>query len=171
MVLVVDERWNDDDDDAQSTPKILTRPSPPSDGPSRVQPWGFAQAAETPAESLRGVLKLAPSSNTTASSYRHAIPPTPSDHEPESDFDIPNFTAPSIARESLRSIFASALDDTPRKERQRRNSIDLSEVEDSPRVQSVVRERAKIKGKRKSMSDEEAEKISSECRLRVYLIH
>ncbi|KAF7790378.1 hypothetical protein EIP86_001333 [Pleurotus ostreatoroseus] len=152
--------YSDDDDDAQSTPKILTRPSPPTDGPSRAHPWAFAQAAETPAERLRGALKLAPSSNTTASSYRHAIPPTPSDHEPESDFDIPNFTAPSIARESLRSIFASALDDTPRKERQRRNSIDLSEVEDSPRVQSVVRERAKIKGKRKSMSDEEAEKIS-----------
>jgi hypothetical protein len=65
---------------------------------------------------------------------------------------------PSVARESLKDIFSRALRDTPQKGRHRRNSIDISEVEASPRVE---KERAKNKGKRKSLSDEEPDKPSS----------
>ncbi|OBZ68164.1 hypothetical protein A0H81_11790 [Grifola frondosa] len=61
-----------------------------------------------------------------------------------------------FARESLRELFSRALrDSTPRKNRPRRNSIDTSEVDATPRVEQV---REKIKSKRRSMSDEEAEK-------------
>jgi hypothetical protein len=51
--------------------------------------------------------------------------------------------------------------DTPRKD-VRRNSIDLSEVEDTPRSGRVMEERARNKGKRMSFSDEELDKSSRE---------
>lgn len=61
----------------------------------------------------------------------------------------------------MKELFSNALREpgnTPRKiGRQRRNSIDASEVETSI---SVEEERAKYKAKRLSLSDEEAEKSS-----------
>jgi serine/arginine repetitive matrix protein 2 len=95
-----------------------------------------------------------------------ARPVSPS--EVESDFDPPRFSptnTPSVFKESLKDLFSHALrdpGDTPVKGKPRRNSIDTSEVEASPRV----RERAKNKGKRKSLSDEEADKPSSALHVR-----
>jgi hypothetical protein len=94
--------------------------------------------------------------------------------EPDSDFDPPRSSlanTPSIARESLKDLFSRALrdpGDTPEKNRRRRNSIDISEVDFSPRVD---RERAKNKGQRRSLSDEEADKPSSAWRSQEWLVH
>lgn len=73
----------------------------------------------------------------------------------------------SFASEALSRLFSHALREpgsTPTKKNTRRNSIDTSEVEvveDSPRLERIAQERARNKGKRKSMSDEEAERSSS----------
>lgn len=154
----------DEDEDAEATPKILSRPQLDSDRNFRAPPLDSTLTAETPAARLRALLARVPGSTSASSSSRPPVPPSPS--EIESDFDTPNVTAASsLARESLKDIFSRALrspGDTPQKQRRRRNSIDVSEVEDSPRVENVLRERAKIKDKRRSMSDEEAEKFSSE---------
>lgn len=141
---------NDPDDDQISTPKLTSTAT-------------LLATAETPAERLRALLSRVPTSTKTTP-MPHRPSHTPS--EIESDFDLPDdphFATPSMARESLKDIFSRALRDpgnTPQKEksRPRRNSIDVSEVEASPRVQ---RERAKNKGKRRSMSDEELEHPSS----------
>ncbi|KAH8828484.1 hypothetical protein DL96DRAFT_1603440 [Flagelloscypha sp. PMI_526] len=84
----------------------------------------------------------------------------------ESDLEFPNITVgePSHAQESLKDLFSriwTQPGNTPEKRtpgRPRRNSVDVSEVESSPRVQ---RERSANKGHRKSMSDEETEKQGS----------
>ncbi|EMD37770.1 hypothetical protein CERSUDRAFT_50423 [Gelatoporia subvermispora B] len=118
---------------------------------------------------LRAVMQSANNASSSRASVTPAQPPAPtplSDYD--SDFDAPysyvNNTTHSVARESLKDLFAHALrdsGDTPRKGKQRRNSIDLSEVEDSPRIELVEKERAKNKGKRKSLSDEEADNSSA----------
>lgn len=104
-------------------------------------------------------------SRQTTQLLNERTPSLPS--ELESDFDTTHRSAgTSFATEALKSLFTHAMrepGDTPRK-KARRNSIDTSEVEvveDSPRLERIARERAKLKGKRKSMSDEEAEKSSS----------
>lgn len=118
--------------------------------------------SDNPAAVLRALLSRLP-----------AHPPSPTQShtlsvqggtERESDFDTvsePN-AALSIAQESLRNIVSKALRDpgnTPQKARHRRNSIDTSEVEATPRVEE---ERAKNKGKRRSTSDDEFENTSRE---------
>ncbi|KAJ6603124.1 hypothetical protein B0H10DRAFT_2079468 [Mycena sp. CBHHK59/15] len=123
--------------------------------PRGPQPISNASPPAEAAARLRALLSRIPNQSKTPV----ARPVSPS--EVESDFDPPRFspTTPSFAKESLKDIFSRALrdpGDTPIKSRPRRNSIDTSEVEASPRV----RERAKNKGKRKSLSDEEAEKPS-----------
>ena len=92
----------------------------------------------------------------------HEPPPLlPSDRD--SDFDPPpiwaNFSTMSSARENLKSLFTHALHeprDTPHKEA-RRNSINSSEVEDSPQIDHVIQERSRDKGKRMSFSNKELE--------------
>ncbi|KAJ7124938.1 hypothetical protein C8R44DRAFT_702862 [Mycena epipterygia] len=130
----------DEDEDHLPTPKGYpsSNASPPVEAAAR----------------LRALLSRMPNQSKTPVVAR---PVSPS--EVESDFDPPRFspTTPSVVKESLKDIFSRALrdpGDTPVKGRPRRNSIDTSEVEASPRV----RERAKNKGKRKSLSDEEADK-------------
>jgi hypothetical protein len=112
--------------------------------------------------------KTRPLPNTSSASLTQLLheppPPLPSDRE--SDFEPPpkwTNTSTTSARESLRSLFTHALrdpGDTPRKDA-RRNSIDSSEAEDSPRNDRVIQERARNKGKRMSFSDEELDKSSS----------
>ncbi|RDB24915.1 hypothetical protein Hypma_008048 [Hypsizygus marmoreus] len=135
----------DGDEDEQPTPRMTATAT-------------LHDIAETPAARLRALL-----SRTPVSSKPAPVPhPPPLSSDYESDFDPPNginSTAPSFARESLKDIFSRALREpgnTPQKERSRprRNSIDTSEVEASPRVQL---ERSKNKGKRRSLSDEEIE--------------
>ncbi|KAI0633689.1 hypothetical protein C8Q77DRAFT_806383 [Trametes polyzona] len=153
---------DDDDEDAESTPRMSTSAIPDRQSPRT----GAAPklSLDTPTDRLRAVLQVSRSSNkadsTTprASSSRH--PALGSGSELDSDFEPPysTTTTSSIARESIKSLFSKALREpgsTPRKGKQRRNSIDASEVESSPRVEE---ERAKYKWKRRSLSDEEAEK-------------
>ena len=155
------ESFDEDDLDAQSTPKMpLMTCIPPSHSPN----------TETPAARLRALLARVPN-NSGAKPVRQERPSAPPS-ELESDFDPPRFTpaTPSIARESLKDLFSRALrepGDTPRKERRRRNSIDVSEVEANPRVD---RERAKDKGKRCSLSDEGAELPSSTSLLALFFL-
>jgi len=118
--------------------------------------------SDNPAAVLRALMSRLP-----------AHPPSPTQSyalsvqdgtERESDFDTVSESnaAQSIAQESLKHIFSKALRDpgnTPQKARRRRNSIDASEVEASPRVK---KERATNKGKRRSMSDDEVENTSRE---------
>ncbi|KAI0331188.1 hypothetical protein GY45DRAFT_652275 [Cubamyces sp. BRFM 1775] len=151
---------SDDDEDAESTPRMASSAIPEKQSPQHTTTTGLP--ADTPAARLRALLARVPntppdSATPHAPSFRPPV--VPSGSEPDSDFEPPysSVTNPSIARESLKELFSRALREpgnTPRKGKQRRNSIDASEVESSPRVE----ERAKYKGKRRSLSDEEAEK-------------
>ncbi|KAI0697274.1 hypothetical protein BC835DRAFT_1338951 [Cytidiella melzeri] len=139
------------DDDDQATPKVPVKPQP-----------GFDVDMLAPELRLRSAMSQLPNLSATPV-YRKPRSPTLSDME--SDFEPPNMTTnatdASVAKESVKELFSAVLQDTPQKSRTRRNSIDASEVEASPRIERVQRERAKNKGKRKSMSDEEAEKVST----------
>ncbi|KAI0644577.1 hypothetical protein C8Q79DRAFT_781572 [Trametes meyenii] len=155
---------DDDDEDAESTPRMNSTAIPDRQSPRNTTTPGLP--ADTPAARLRALLARVP--NTPDSATPHAstsrMPALPSGSEPDSDFEPPysSVTTSSVARESLKEIFSRALREpgnTPQKGKQRRNSIDASEVEASPRVEE---ERSKYRGKRRSLSDEEAEK-SSEC--------
>ncbi|KAG6829368.1 hypothetical protein H0H87_011659 [Tephrocybe sp. NHM501043] len=138
---------NDRDDDQESTPKMSTTMT--LQGPSG-----------TNAARLRAVLAR------TASPSKSIPMPLPSSQssEHESDFEPPNSTSElTHSRASIKDIFLWALrdpGDTPQKEkiRPRRNSIDTSEVEASPRVQH---RRAQNKGNKKSLSDEEIDPAKS----------
>lgn len=148
-------RSHDEADDAHSTPKI---PMLKSISPEPTPVQTTARPTDTPAARLRALLSRVPNSPSNSGGFPHA---RVASSEPDSDFDPPRaspINTPSIARESLKDLFSRALRDTPQKNRRRRNSIDVSEVESSPRVE---RERAKNKGKRRSLSDEEADKPSS----------
>ena len=151
---------NDAEDDAQSTPKmpIIESVFPEPTSAQNATP----PTMDTPAARLRALLSRVPNSPTNSRVSPQVHVPS---SEPDSDFDPPRSSptnTPSIARESLKDLFSRALrdpGDTPQKNRsRRRNSIDVSEVGSSPRVE---RERATNNGKRRSLSDEEADKPSS----------
>ncbi|OCH90253.1 hypothetical protein OBBRIDRAFT_812807 [Obba rivulosa] len=157
----------DEEEDAEATPRIGSASIAPD--PSRTS--NFSTRPSDAAARLRALMQStnnASSSRTSTAPAPDPAPTPPSDYE--SDFEPPysnaNNTTHSVARESLKDLFAHALrdpGDTPRKIGPRRNSIDLSEVEDSPRIEQMEKERAKNKGKRKSLSDEEADSSSSTC--------
>ena len=133
------------DDDRESTPKMTSVPSLASSSP-----------VDTPAARLRALLSRVPTRSPTTP----LLHPRSSPSELESDYEGPQ-PPPSVARESLKDIFSRALrdpGDTPRKAARRRNSIDMSEVDASPRVE---RDQMKDKGKRKSLSDDEVENSRS----------
>ena len=164
---------SENDEDMDATPKILSRPQlePVGNTYSRLPLSDANLNSENPALRLRAI--LAHGKPNTGNVSKSQVPPTPSDVE--SDFDIPSDTGTSLARETLSAIFSRAKrppGNTPRKSSGlwRRNSIDASEVEESPRMLSMLRERARIKGKRQSMSDEEAEKLSSACFIDVVFV-
>jgi serine/arginine repetitive matrix protein 2 len=153
-----DNSENDDKGDLRSltTPKLTSTTLPTTAGSHYPDQ---RDALDTPAARLRALLSRVP--NDSSSKASEKAPALPSDID--SDFDPPRFspTTPSVARESLKDLFSHALrdpGDTPKKGRRRRNSIDVSEVEASPRIQ---RERAKYRSKRRSLSDEEADKPST----------
>lgn len=144
-------------DDAQSTPRMPLITSIPLE-PSSIN--SATPTAETPSARLRALLSRVQQSPSTA----RPVPAPPS--EPDSDFDPPRsspLNTPSIARESIKDMFSRALrdpGDTPQKKGRRRNSIDISEVEASPRVEQ---ERARNRGQRRSLSDEEPDNPSRTC--------
>ncbi|KAF5388783.1 hypothetical protein D9757_005670 [Collybiopsis confluens] len=140
------------EDDKQDTPRLTTIPIQPEDTP-------FSEA--TPAARLKAVLER--TSAKTKSSHATVVP-SAAFSEYDSDFDIPTIgsSQPSLARETLNSLFTHALrdpGDTPQKsakgKMRRRNSIDTSEFESSPRVTTAQKDRISDKGKRRSMSDDE----------------
>ncbi|KAI0779939.1 hypothetical protein C8Q74DRAFT_1316376 [Fomes fomentarius] len=152
---------DDEDEDAESTPRMSSS-AIDKHSPRVTAIPGLP--TDNPTARLRALLSRVPNSppngNTPhASGSRPLI--IPSGSEPESDFEPPQSiaSASSFARESLKELFSHALREpgnTPRKHgRPRRNSIDASEVEASPRVEV---ERASYKAKRRSLSDEEADK-------------
>ncbi|TBU41383.1 hypothetical protein BD309DRAFT_276689 [Dichomitus squalens] len=152
---------SDDDEDAESTPRMSAAAIPDKQSPRSAASPGLP--ASNPTARLRALLARVPNSpNAHASSSRPPI--TLPSSEPESDFEPPHSipTSSSIARDSLKELFSNALREpgnTPRKAgRPRRNSIDASEVETS---MSVEEERAKYKARRRTLSDEEAEKSTS----------
>ncbi|EIN11745.1 hypothetical protein PUNSTDRAFT_142009 [Punctularia strigosozonata HHB-11173 SS5] len=165
--LAVPRHGDGDDDDAESTPKIPTRDAfPPHDRSVSSQATATTTASDNPAARLRALLHRLPSETPLVQQrppYAR-MPTTPS--EPDSDFDPPDASRvavhshPSFAQDSLKDLFSNALresSNTPQKGkgRPRRNSIDLSEVE------SATPERASFRGKtkRKSLSDDEIEKL------------
>lgn len=139
-------RLRDDYEDTELTPRIPVQ--------NNLAPL------ETPAARLRALLARVPKESP------RIPPPVPSSpSEPDSDFYPSHLnTTNNNPHESLKEIFSRALrdpGDTPQKPKRRRNSIDLSEVEASPRLDRVQKERAKSRSKRKSLSDEELEKANS----------
>ncbi|KAF8265240.1 hypothetical protein EI94DRAFT_1736338 [Lactarius quietus] len=146
-----------DNEDTDSTPRLPVSSSLPSI---------YAVTDDTPAARLRALLAQVPNTSSASRTQLLHEPPPPLPSDRDSDFDPPpkwaNSSTTSSARENLRSLFTHALrepGDTPRKDT-RRNSIDSSEVEDSPRIDRVIQERSWNKGKRTSFSDEELETSS-----------
>jgi serine/arginine repetitive matrix protein 2 len=147
-----------DSEDVEDTPRLPVSSSLPSI---------YAAVEDTPAARLRALLAQVPNTSSASRTQLLHEPPPPLPSDRDSDFDPPpkwaNSSTTSSARENLRSLFTHALrepGDTPRKHA-RRNSIDSSEVEDSPRIDRVIQERSRNKGKRTSFSDEELETSSS----------
>ncbi|KIP10954.1 hypothetical protein PHLGIDRAFT_187045 [Phlebiopsis gigantea 11061_1 CR5-6] len=136
------------DDDDQATPRVAMRPQ--LDSFADATP---SQSGATGSERLRAILAKEHESLQTS---RRPSPPRrrhESMSDVESDFESPHATAAQSQHvQSLRELFSKVNEDiTPRvrKPSRRRNSIDLSEVDDSPRVERVKEERAMHKGKRK----------------------
>lgn len=149
----------DEDDDTQSTPRITANAHLAGERDSPTSHSSSAPLSEYHSR-LRDALSRMNSLNSPTA------PAPPSDSERDSDYESVDRTseAPSFHQQSVRKLFSRALrdpGDTPQKPRHRRNSIDASEVEESPRKERVSRERAEYKGKRKSISDEEAERLTS----------
>ncbi|CCL98358.1 uncharacterized protein FIBRA_00353 [Fibroporia radiculosa] len=146
------DNQSEDEEDAESTPRMPSAP------------MASEPAAESASARLRALLRT----TTTTSPQRPPLrPATPS--EADSDLDPPYSTlaTPSFARESVKELFSHALRDsggTPHKGRLRRNSVGTAEADESLRIERVVQERTKAKGKRRSMSDEEAEHLSNVSR-------
>ncbi|KAG6886267.1 hypothetical protein C0993_006677 [Termitomyces sp. T159_Od127] len=142
--LADEDLYDDRDDDQESTP--------------RMSSTAILDATGTPAARLRALLALSPASSKSTPM------PLPSSRSSDIDSDFEPLDASyrstrSAARESLKDIFSRAMRDpgnTPQKGKlkPRRNSIDTSEVDASPRVE---RQRNENQGKRKSLSDEEAD--------------
>ena len=148
---------HDENEDSEATPR------PPV---SSSLPTMFGVTEDTPAARLRALLAQVPNTSSVSRTQLLYEPSLSLPSDRESDFDPPpRWPNPStsMARESLKSLMSHALrdpGDTPRKNA-RRGSIDSSGVEDSPRIDRVIQERSRNKGKRMSFSDEELDKSSS----------
>ncbi|KAF9264191.1 hypothetical protein L218DRAFT_998924 [Marasmius fiardii PR-910] len=153
---------NDERENQEDTPKLATSKLLPN-----IVSNEHRNVEETPAERLKALLSLVPNDSTVKARRQPPLPQEPSSASTmdlvDSDSDIAQVGSahPSIAHESLKAIFSRALrdPDTPQKgtsrRAKRRNSIDTSEVEASPRVEKLQRDRNSLKGKRRSMSDDE----------------
>ncbi|KAG7090880.1 hypothetical protein E1B28_009961 [Marasmius oreades] len=153
---------NDDHENQEDTPKLAASNVLPTVSLNEHRIIG-----ETPAERLKALLSLVPNDSTVKARRQLPLPQEPSSTSTmdlvDSDSDVAQVGSahPSLAHESLKALFSRALrdPDTPQKSvggrARRRNSIDTSEVEVSPRVEKVQRDRNSFKGKRRSMSDDE----------------
>jgi len=147
-------------DDMDSTPRLTVKSSLPS--PQAITPTQDAITA-TPSDRLRALLRKGqPSPAANQTQLLDVRAPSMSSGN-DSDFEPPprwhgGQSQASSSSIRVKSLFAETLRDTPEKKRGRRNSIDASEMSDSPRVERVAHERSKAKGKRKSLSDDEGDK-------------
>lgn len=155
----INRNYEDTDTDDNDTPRLPASSTLPGD---------------TPAARLRALLSRVPNRSTTPPQH---VPPPPHQGESvtdyESDFDkgeSVNATANSIARESLRDVFSRALrdpGDTPQKAgKKRSNSVDPSDTDETPRNETDMN---KMRGKRKSLSDEEFENSHRESAAAAFL--
>ncbi|TFK25517.1 hypothetical protein FA15DRAFT_755746 [Coprinopsis marcescibilis] len=146
----LDRSFDDLDSDEHTTPRLPTSTELPQvDGPVQSSAARLRALLQRVQNGSPPATPMAPASTQSVGTY-------------ESDYEIADTTrataTPSVAQTSisnLRSVFSHAMrppGDTPQKQRKRRNSIDTSEVDSSPKT-----ERPKIKAKRKSLSDEEVE--------------
>ena len=119
--------------------------------------------ADNPAAVLRALLSRLPNHDETSAPVdeedEHQYP-----SEKESDYDVETASGTtSVAQSSLKNIFSRALrepGDTPRKDwshRRRSSSIGATDAEDTPHIV----EARDIKGKRRSLSDDEVENANS----------
>jgi serine/arginine repetitive matrix protein 2 len=149
--------FGEDHDDFEATPRLRVKNTLPS--PLSVTPTQDNLVAATPQDRLRALVRgtNTPAAANQTTQLLDVVPPSLTSGN-DSDFDAPprwNSSQASSSSIAIKNIFSNALRDTPRKAIARRNSIDAGEVSDSPRVERVVHERSRHKGKRKSLSDDE----------------
>ncbi len=129
--------------------------------------------ADNPAAVLRALLSRLPNHDENSAPANegdeHQYP-----SEKESDYDVETASATtSVAQSSLKDIFSRALrepGDTPRKDRlhrQRSSSIGATDAEDTPHIV----EARDIKGKRRSLSDDEVENANSKFHYYIHCKH
>lgn len=151
---LADGRQMEDDEDNASTPRIsVLNMSLEEDGSvNRSERDG------TLASRLRTLLTHPPRSVTPKAATHALALSVDSEAQSYRDSPLTNSMTPSAARESLKDLFSRALrdpGDTPVKNRRRRSgSFDLSDIGQSP-----VSTKARVK--RLSLSDDEAEKLTS----------
>lgn len=150
---------HDEDEDTQSTPRIPASDDLPHERLSSSQ--STAQG-ETPAARLRALLARVDNHSTIA---QQRAPYSSASSEQDSDFDPPDASyaaihaAPSFAQESLKDLFSHVLrpaDTSQKTGRRRSNSVNTSEAEND-----FARASGKGRSKRKSLSDDEVEKLNS----------
>ena len=136
-----------------------------SDVPTESTPQAPPQVGtktENPAAVLRALLSRLPNKDES----HHPADDTEHQYhsERESDYDVETASATtSVAQSSLKNIFNRALrepGDTPRKDkshRRRSNSIGDTDIENTPHVLEAL----DIKGKRRSLSDDEVDNGNS----------
>lgn len=148
-----DMQITDDNIYASDVPIEPTRkPSPASEANS-----------ENPAAVLRALLSRLPNKDESATHHPNGNQEHNYLSERESDYDVETASATtSVAQSSLKTIFSRALrepGETPRKDKShlRRSSIGSIDLEGTPHVS----EARVVKGKRRSLSDDEVDSANS----------
>ncbi|KAI0030930.1 hypothetical protein K488DRAFT_87282 [Vararia minispora EC-137] len=151
----------DDADDLDATPRLAVKSSLPS--PLIPALSQDASVAATPSDRLRALIRGSSATPSVANRTTQLmdVPPPSITSGNDSDFEPPprwNGNQASSSSARVRNLFSHGLSDTPRRAIVRRNSVDAGEISDSPRMERIVHERLKNKGKRKSLSDDERDK-------------
>jgi len=128
--------------------------------PPRIETLSTGTQKDSPAAALRALLFRLPNSDGSPTRVNDKDTEYQYPSERESDYDIETASATtSVAQSSLKNIFNKALrepGDTPQKDRSHRrrsSSIGATDMDDTPHVL----EARDIKGKRRSLSDDEVE--------------
>lgn len=151
---------SDDNIYASDVPTEKTIPQ----APPRIETPSTVTQKDNPAAVLRALLSRLPNRDGSPTRVNDKDAEYQYPSEKESDYDIETASATtSVAQSSLKNIFNKALrepGDTPRKDRSHRrrsSSIGATDMEDTPHIV----EARDIKGKRRSLSDDEVESASS----------
>jgi hypothetical protein len=150
----------DEFEDTQNTPRMGLAASLTRDTAS---PGAFdsADAPTSNAARLRAVLARTRTSSEPQTAMHTRPPPSPGG-DYDSDFDLPSTSVnPSFAQESLKELFSRFRinnGDTPITVRPRKRRSSLESVA----TLSPVKDKGKGRAKRKSLSDDELDKLESE---------